>query len=44
MQALSNNKEDSKDFASTYLSKLQEIRDNSGKADTTGILDSEILE
>ena len=43
MQALSNKKEDSVSVASTYLSKLQEIRDNSGKADTTGILDSEIL-
>ena len=43
MQALSNKKEDSEPVASTYLSKLQEIRDNSGKADTTGILDSEIL-
>ena len=43
MQVLSNKKEDSKPVVSTYLSKLQEIRDNSGKADTAGILDSEIL-
>ena len=43
MQALSNKQEDSNSVASTYLSKLQEIRDNSGKAETTGILDSEIL-
>ena len=43
MQVLSNKKEDSKDDNSSYLSKLQEIRDNSGKADTTGLLDSEIL-
>ena len=43
MQALSNKKEDSNSVASTYLSKLQEIRYNSGKANTAGILDSEIV-
>ena len=43
MQALGNKQEDSAEDSPAYISKLEEIRNNSGDSDTVGLLDSEIL-
>ena len=43
MQALGNKQEGGADDSPAYLSKLEEIRNNSGDSDTVGLLNSEIL-
>ena len=43
MQALDNKQEEEIEVSSIYISKIEDIRKNSGKSDTPGLSNSEIF-